>query len=143
MALTGKFSATNFFFGFVLAFGILWLIAREKEDRNYFFKIPKYISFFFFFLKELIKSNIQVGYDVITPRFFMTPGIVGVPLSVKSDAEITLLANLITLTPGTLSLDVSEDKSTLFVHVMYLKDREEFINSIKNGFERRIMELFQ
>ena len=78
-----------------------------------------------------------------TPKLHMTPGIVGVPLDIKSDAEITMLANLITLTPGTLSLDVSEDKKVLYVHSMYITNREDFINGIKNGFEKRIKQLYE
>lgn len=101
------------------------------------------IGFIFFFLYELVKANIQVAYDVITPKFYMTPGIVEVPLDAKSDMEITLLANLISLTPGTLSLDVSSDRKVLFVHSMYLSNKEDFIYSIKNGFERKLLEILR
>ncbi len=94
-----------------------------------------------FFFYELIKANLQVAFDVITPPFYMKPGIIRYPLDAKSDIEITLLANLISLTPGTLSLDVSDDKSALYIHAMYLKDEEEFIHSIKNGFERRLLQI--
>ncbi len=83
-----------------------------------------------------------MAYEVITPRLNMTPGIIMVPLEVKSDIAITVLANMISLTPGTLSIDVSNDKKVLFVHAMYIKDREKFIKSIKEGFERRILEVF-
>jgi len=72
----------------------------------------------------------------------MKPGIIGVPLDVTSDGEITMLANLITLTPGTLSLDVSADKKVLYVYSMYITNREDFIKGIKNGFEKRIIELY-
>jgi multicomponent Na+:H+ antiporter subunit E len=68
---------------------------------------------------------------------------VRVPLDAESDLEITLLANLISLTPGTLSLDVSDDKKVLYVHSMYIEDKEEFIHGIKNGFERRLLELLR
>jgi multicomponent Na+:H+ antiporter subunit E len=105
--------------------------------------VPRTISFVFFFLYELIKANVQVAYDVITPKFYMTPGIVRVPLDATSDLEITLLANLISLTPGTLSLDVSEDRKVLYVHSMYIADKELFIQNIKNGFEKRLLELLR
>ena len=96
---------------------------------------------FGFFLYELVKANLEVAYEVITPRLNVTPGIIMVPLDVKSDIGITVLANMISLTPGTLSIDVSNDKKVLFVHAMYLKDREKFIRGIKDGFERRILEV--
>jgi multicomponent Na+:H+ antiporter subunit E len=73
----------------------------------------------------------------------MTPGIVRVPLDVKTDFEITLLANLISLTPGTLSLDVSEDRKVLYVHTMYVGDKDKFIEGIKSGFERRLLKLLR
>ncbi|MNE92284.1 Na(+)/H(+) antiporter subunit E [compost metagenome] len=50
---------------------------------------------------------------------------------------------MISLTPGTLILDVSEDKKSLFIHVMYMKDRETFIAQIKNGFEKRLLEIIR
>jgi multicomponent Na+:H+ antiporter subunit E len=92
---------------------------------------------------ELLKANIEVAYDVITPSFYMAPGIVKIPLDAKSSLEITLLANLITLTPGTLSLDVSDDKKVLYVHVMYLRNKEQFITNIKTGFEKRLLEILR
>lgn len=143
VALTGSFTLFNFVLGFVLSFLVLTRIYREKHERRYFRVVPEAIGFFFFFLWELIKANIEVAYDVMTPSFFMTPGIVRVPLDVRTDFEITLLANLISLTPGTLSLDISEDRTVLYVHAMYLGDKEEFINGIKNGFERRLLSLLR
>lgn len=143
LALTGQFDILNFFFGFVLSFSILWVIARGNKHRGYFYRLPKIISFFLFFLKELVKANLQVAYDVITPRFFMKPGIVKIDLDAETDLEITLLANLITLTPGTLSLDVSDDKKVLYVHAMYINDKEQFVKSIKKGFEKRLLEILR
>lgn len=141
VALTGKFTVVNFSFGIVLCYLLMWISTRDSEDRKYFSKIPKIISFFFYFLYELVKANLEVAYDVITPRFYMKPGIIGVPLTAETDLEITLLANLITLTPGTLSLDVSEDRKTLYVHAMYITDRDSFIRSIQEGFEKRLLEI--
>lgn len=141
VALTGKFSVANFFFGLVVSFFLMWLATRNKEERKYFSKIPLIVSFFFYFIYELVKANLEVAYDIATPKFYMKPGIIAVPLTATTDLEITLLANLITLTPGTLSLDVSEDRSLLYVHAMYITDRESFIDSIKNGFEKRLLEI--
>jgi len=141
VALTGSFAFINFAFGFGLTFLILWVINKEDNERKYFRVIPSIVGFFFFFIYELIKANIQVAYDVITPTFYMKPGIVSVPLDAKTDLEITLLANVISLTPGTLSLDVSDDKKVLYVHAMYVRDKDEFIRSIKNGFEKKLLNI--
>ncbi|MCC5918273.1 MAG: Na+/H+ antiporter subunit E [Cryomorphaceae bacterium] len=143
VALTGKFEVSNFLFGFALNFGVLYVISRGNSDLKYFQRVPKTIGFLIFFIKELIKANLQVAYDVVTPRDYMKPGIIGVPLDAKSDLEITLLANFITMTPGTLSLDVSTDKKTLYIHAMYVEDKEAFIRGIKDGFERRLLEIMR
>lgn len=141
VALTGNFDLANILFGFLLSYFLLWVITRGSGNARYFKLMPKLIAFFFFFIYELVKANLQVAYEVITPRLNMTPGIVAVPLDIKSDFEITMLANLITLTPGTLSLDVSEDRKVIYVHSMYITNKEDFIRSIKNGFEKRIMDI--
>ena len=142
VALTGSFAFANVVFGFFLSYFLLFVITRGTGRARYFRLVPKVVSFFFFFSYELIKANVQVAWEVGTPSFHMTPGIVAVPLDVTSDGEITMLANLITLTPGTLSLDVSEDKKVLYVYSMYITNKEDFIKGIKNGFEKRIIELY-
>ena len=143
VAITGDFAFLNYVFGFILSFIILYVITKGSGDAKYFKIIPKLIAFIFFFLWELLKANLQVAYDVVTPKFYMTPGIVRVPLEAETNLEITLLANLITLTPGTLSLDVSDDRKVLYVHAMYLSDKQAFIDDIKNGFEKRLLEILR
>ena len=143
IALTGQFDFVNFLFGFVVSFFALWVIARGNQEKGYFYRLPKILSFFFFFIKELVKANLEVAFDVITPKFYMTPGIVKITLDARTDLEITLLANLITLTPGTLSLDVSDDRKVLYVHAMYIRDKDKFVLSIKNGFEKRLLEILR
>lgn len=96
-----------------------------------------------FFLWELVISSLRVAWDVVTPRAYRAPGIVAVPLDAKTDGEIALVANLITLTPGSLSIDVSPDRSTLYVHSMFAEDPEALRESIKSGFERRVLELLR
>lgn len=141
--ITGSMAFANFLFGFLLSFLVLWLISRKQESRKYFVIAPRFIGFVFYFLYALLKANLQVAADVITPKFYMEPGIVAFPLDAKSDLEITLLANVISLTPGTLSLDVSDDKKYLYIHAMYISDKEEFIEGIKKGFERRILAILR
>jgi len=143
VALTGDFELGNYAFGFLLSYFILRSAAVKNGGVSYFKRIPKIIGFIFFFLYEMLKANLQVAYDVITPRFFMKPGIVKFPLSAKTDLEITLLANCISLTPGTLIIAVSDDRKAIFVHVMYLEDRDKFVEEVKNGLERRLLEILR
>lgn len=141
--LTGSFSLADFTFGFVLGYGILWLINRlvHTEGQNYFVVLPKSIVLLLFFLKELVKANLHVAYEVMTPGLSIKPGIVAIPLDVHTDFEILLLTNFISLTPGTFCIDVSQDRKTLYVHEMYVGDKEQYIRNIKNGFEKRILEI--
>ncbi len=121
---------------------VFWLISF-LYNQEAFDKTKSMVGLVLFFLKEVLLASLKVAYDVITPKDHMRPAIIAVPLDVKTDWEITLLANFITLTPGTLSIDISEDKKTLFIHEVYVKDgdSERMRQMIKNGFERRILEL--
>ncbi len=81
----------------------------------------------------------------LTAGSFVCPGVIAIPLDARTDVEITMLANLITLTPGSVSLDLSEDKRTLYVHAMYIDggDVEAYRRSVKEGLERRVLELLR
>jgi len=140
--VNGEITPGNLLAGFVLGYLMLALTQRALGTSSYTSRVPAVIAFVGYFLWELLKSNVRVAVEVLTPGNDMKPGIVAVPLTCQRDLEIILLANLITLTPGTLSIDVSDDKKVLYVHSMYIDDVEEFRASIKNGFEKRIMELF-
>ena len=143
MLLTGELTAENFIEGLIIGYIILWVSKAALGGTKYFKKIPKAIGFFFYFVKELIVANLKVAFDIITPKDYMKPGIVAVPLDAETDMEITLLANLITLTPGTLSLDVSKNKKVLYIHTLYLEDTEKFRTEIKDGMEKRLLEVLR
>lgn len=138
-----SFERPNLIVGFILGYLVLWLARPLLGDTHYFRKVPQALGFTWFFLVEVLKSNLRVAKEVVAPRTRRRPGVVAVPLEAMSDAEITLLANLITLTPGTLSLDVSPDRSTLYVHAMFVDDPEALRAEIKDGFERRVLELLR
>jgi len=141
--LLGSDSIGVFLAGFGLGYAALWLSKPLYPNTHYFVTLPKTINLVAYFLKELVISNLRVLWDVITPRQINRPGIIGVPLTAETDLEIFVVANLISLTPGTLSVDLSEDHKTLFVHVMFLDDVEEAKEGIKNGLERRILEVMR
>ncbi|GGH22670.1 Na+/H+ antiporter subunit E [Sphingobacterium alkalisoli] len=143
VALTGSMYYTNFVFGFLLGFFVLWIMNRNDIDQRYFYRVPKILSFVVYFLYLIIKANLQVAYDVMTPKYFMKPGVVRYPLNAKTEFEINLLSTMISLTPGTLILDISEDKTTMYIHVMYLEDAETFVKQTKTGLERRLLEILR
>ncbi|AKD04598.1 Na+/H+ antiporter subunit E [Pontibacter korlensis] len=127
---------------FSLLMSLLW-ISSYFYHRSYFFKLPKLISFILYFWKELLLANLKIAHDIVTPRYRLQPTVFALPLEVTTDLEISILANIIGLTPGTLSIDVSEDRKLLYVHTLYLKhnDIEQLKQHIKLGFEKKILEL--
>lgn len=141
---TGELTAPNLLIGMVLGYCVLFFTIRSSESRTYFVRVWRVVKFVVFYIGQLIMSNLRVAYDVVTPHNYMRPGVIAVPLTVETDAEIVLLANLITLTPGTLSLDLSPDRKTLYVHVMYIDiDAEQARRQIKEGLETRVLELLR
>jgi multicomponent Na+:H+ antiporter subunit E len=142
--LTGKVTVGNLTIGFVLGYVALTLLySGSGKKSSYFRKSVQVIRFALFFTKELIVSSWRVARDVVKPLPQMRPGVIGIPLDAKTDLEITMLANVISLTPGTLSLDVSEDRETLYIHAMYVINPDDLRREIKDGLERRLLELLR
>jgi multicomponent Na+:H+ antiporter subunit E len=142
--LTGNVSISNLTSGFLLGYFALTLLHPATGAKaSYFEKTMQFVRFALFFIKELVVSSYRVAKDVIKPLPLMRPGIIGIPLDAETDLEITMLANLITLTPGTLSLDVSPDRKTLYIHAMYIVDPNALRQEIKEGMERRLLELLR
>lgn len=143
MTLTATFTPSNFIIGFVLTYLLMGLLQRPLGTSSYFAKIHSIFRFIFFFIWQLTKANLRVAYIVLSPRLRVRPGIVAIQLDAETAAEVTMLANLITLTPGTLSLDVSSDRRVLYVHAIDIDDVERFKQEIKSGFEARVLEVMR
>lgn len=108
--------------------------------KKLFFKIYHFFFLSLYYLKELVFSNIEVAYEVATPKFSMKPGILKISVNLNSDIEIMVFVVLVTMTPGTFALDLSDDRKTMFIHAMYAEDREKTVESIKK-LERRVKKL--
>lgn len=143
VAGTAHLTPMNFLVGFVLGYLVLLFSHRVVAQSSYYRKVFDFIRFSFFFLWKVIVANFRVAHDVITPTYHMRPGILAIPLDAHTDDEITLLANVVSLTPGTLSLDVSDDRKVLYIHAMFLEDEEELRKEIKDGFERRLLDVLR
>ena len=105
-------------------------------------KAGRLLHFLLFYLFELWLANLRVTHDALTPNYNTSPAILEVELDVRSANTLFILSNLITMTPGTLTLDVSPDGRKIFIHAMYVKDVEEFKKKIKK-LERRVLALMQ
>lgn len=141
MFVSESYALTSFAFGYILGISLLFLLRRFIPGRFYMHRVMKTIQLVLLFCKELVLSNIDIVKLVYAPKLNVEPGIFAMPTELKSDWEITLLANLITLTPGTLTVAISNDNSQLYIHAMHIDDIEESISSIKNTFEKAIMEV--
>lgn len=142
-ALSGSIDQVNLIIGFVIGYLILGTMSVGHKEPSYFRKVGQMIGFMVLFFKEVMVSTLRITYDVLTPTNYMKPGVIAVPIDATTDAEIALLANVITLTPGTLSLDVSDDRKFLYIHAMYIDDPEALRLEIKDGLEKKLLELMR
>ena len=143
VALTGDASPAAVGFSLVLGWVLLRLarpLGGEGFRRVRVMRLP---GFLLFFAWEVLVANLKVAAAILFPSGRLRPAIVAVPLTLDRDAEIALLANLITLTPGTLSLEVSPDQRILYVHAMATAGPDHLRREIQQGFERRILEVFR
>ncbi|HEY9464564.1 MAG TPA: Na+/H+ antiporter subunit E [Vicinamibacterales bacterium] len=140
-ALQGEFSLQTLVTGLVLGYLILLALVRGGvlNPSPYIGRVHRIVGLAAYFFWELVKANFRLALDVATPRFSMKPGIIALPLDATEDSQILLLSMLINTTPGSVALDVSPDRKTLYVHVMYMDTPEAARDDIKQGFERRVL----
>ncbi len=145
----GTISINNFIVGLILApfvirpFRELYNFDENISYRNVAGHIPALIRYFIVLAIEIMKANIMVAKIVLQPKIDIRPGIIAVPVRTKTDVGITAIANTITLTPGTLTIDVSDDKKVLYVHSIDATDPEDISGSIRDGLEKYVLEAFE
>lgn len=140
VAITGSANLFGFVSGFAVGYAALWLLQPLMGASRYYSRVIAWIRLLVMFVYELLASSFEVLVDILTPQHRANPAIIEMPLDVKTDAGILLVTNLISLTPGTLSLDVSEDRQTLLVHAMFADDPDALRKSLKNGMERWVID---
>ena len=123
--------------GFLISFVLLALLHHAYGRR-----MVAAVGFLLFLIVAIVKSSFQVAALILTPKLQLDQGIVAIPLEASTTLEIAALATAITLTPGTLSVDVGQDKAgqqVLYVHSLMVGDPEAMRKDIKASFERRIL----
>ena len=140
-ALQGEFSLATLVTGQVVGYLILVALVRGGvlSQSPYVGRVHRVFGLATYFLGELVRANLRLALDVARPRYHVRPGIIAVPLDATTDGQILLLSMLINTTPGSVALDVSPDRTILYVHVMYMTTAEAARDEIKNGFERRVL----
>ncbi len=137
----GGFNWLTLTSGFAVGYGVLWLLQPLTGTQStYFLRVWYWVKLIALFHYELIVSSLQVIWDIVTPTHKSRPAIIEVPLDVKTDTGILLVTNLISLTPGTLSIDVSEDRKTLKVHAMFADDPAVVCHQLKSGMEKWVID---
>lgn len=132
---------TTFFTGFVVGIGILYVMHLFFGTQFYLRRVAKIIYLIFLFIKELISSSYSVMGYILKPKLEITPGIFTYKTSLKGEWEVTTLALLLTLTPGSVVIEVSEEGNLFYIHAMDIEQsKEEVIRSI-GKFEKAILEV--
>lgn len=143
MAITADFSLGGFAAGFVLGHMILWLARPLYPGQRYFRRIWGGAGYCLWLTREIFVSAWKVAKSVLGVGDPIRPAIIAIPLDAKTDWEITLFACSITLTPGTLTLDVAPDRRTLYIHAMFASDPDAVRDETKATMERRILEVLR
>lgn len=142
IAITGSVSPGNLLLGILVGYACIALVRGATKPAIGRPHVGRLAVLGAIFLYEVVLSAWRVAKLVTRPRIDIRPAIIAYPLTVKRDFEIMLLANMVTLTPGTLSVDVSDDRSKLYIHAIDSRDDAQTIADIRNTFERRIAEAF-
>jgi len=142
-ALHGEVTLMNLLVGYAVGYAILALLARGGVmPSTLVSRTARALGLAAFFAWELLLANFRVAADVLRGDQ-IEPAVVAIPLDVTSDGEILLLSMLINITPGSVTIDLADDRRTLYVHVMHMRSADETRREIKTGFERRVKLLFE
>lgn len=141
MLLNNNNSVSSFIVGYVLGIVILLILRKSWTQPFYLRRLWAMVKLLLIFVRELIVSGIVVIGHIIRPKLAIRPGIFAYETQLTSAWEVTLLSNLICLTPGTLTLDVSMDGKTLYIHAIDIEDAGLLTEQIRGTFEQAIMEV--
>lgn len=131
--------------GFIIGYALIWL-TRDwlgEDAHRYTRRVPVFLGFLIYYFWELVTSTLSVIQALFSDQSKLKPGIIALPLTAKSDLEIVLLNNLLIFTPGTLGVHLSDERDVLYVHILNVPDADDARRKIKNGLERRLLEVMR
>ncbi|MFK7877908.1 MAG: Na+/H+ antiporter subunit E [Paracoccaceae bacterium] len=141
--LQNEISAGMVVFGLILGIIIPWMTSIWWPDTPKGFRLLKMTRYSVIVIWDIIVSNIQVAWIVLSvPNSKLKPAWIVIPLELKQPEAITVLAGTITLTPGTVSADLSDEGHSLLVHVLHTQDPDGIRDEIKSRYEQRLLEIF-
>ena len=124
------------------AIAIPLLVNGMRDEHPKILKPWKAILYVLMVMKDIVVANVEVALWIIGPVKKLKPSFVAIPINIQSDLGITILASTVSLTPGTVSAEVSEDKQWLYIHALHLDNENELIETIKQRYEQPIKEIF-
>lgn len=140
--LTNSFSIGNLLLALVLAWLIPFGVNRVQSETSKVRKPLKAMTYLLTLLGDIVLSNLVVAKQVLGSPHKLQPGFITIPLDMREPLPITLLASTISLTPGTVSTEVSKDRSKLYVHALNVEDEQALIAQIKTRYEAPLKEIF-
>ncbi len=135
VVLNERATVATFLIGYGIAALVVWICRDFWSERVRIRRPAVLLRLAATFLRELVVANVQVAWIIVQPRLPIRPAFIVVPLALRDDLAITALANMITLTPGTLTVDVAPDRSALWVHCLSADDADAVRAQIKRQFE--------
>ncbi|RCU51916.1 MULTISPECIES: Na+/H+ antiporter subunit E [Corallincola] len=136
------FSAGHMVLGAFLAIGIPLLVSPLSADEPVAKKPLVALRYFFMVLWDIVVSNIEMMKRVLGPIKRLKPGFIVVPLDLSGELPLTIFTSTISLTPGTVSVEFSEDKKWLYVHALHIDDEQAMVAHIKQRYEQPLKEVF-
>ncbi len=137
--VTPQFS--TFLMGFIVGIGILYAMHRFYGTQFYLRRVFSILKLLWLFNWELFLSSYSVLKQIMTPKLNITPGIFTYKTVLKGDWEITALAVLLTLTPGSVVMEVSEEGDVFYIHAMDIEESKDAVIRSIGKFEQAIMEV--
>lgn len=138
--LQADFTLGQLALGYLVAAGVVWACSNFAVEQVTLRRPGVVLRLAWEFLREVVVANLQVARIILHPRLPIRPAFIVVPLDLHDDLQITTLANMITLTPGTLTVDVAPDRSALYVHCLAADDADAVRAQIKRQFEAPLAE---
>ncbi|MFZ7944509.1 MULTISPECIES: Na+/H+ antiporter subunit E [Bacillaceae] len=138
MFLQDDWSGLTFLSGYLFGLLVLLILRRYLPTKFYLVTLLAIVQLFFLFLYELFTSCILVIRQILRPKINITPGIFTLETELEGDLEVTLLALLLTLTPGSVVVEISSNSKKFYIHAMDIPESSDAVLLSKNKFEKAI-----
>jgi len=142
LLLTHQFNFGNILLAAILAWFIPLGVSRVRTAATPVKKPHRIAAFLGLLLGDIVVSNIVVARQVLGAPERLQPGFIAIPLDLKEALPITILASTISLTPGTVSIEITEDRKTLYVHALHVECETKLVDRIKYRYEKPLKEIF-